>query len=199
MLLDSNYKKDNIFNGGKDIIIPIKYKGKPKPEFNLEKPEKSAASLTVEKTNIVLNIQNSSTHDTGAYKVSAKNEVGKDDVTLNISIIDKPSAPREFQAIKQSKTSIGLSWEPPENNGGSPITKYVLEMRESSRRMWSECATLDKDSCAYDVTRLKEGNEYMFRLAAENIAIRGHFASLGDSVTVQSLHCMLKINFYLCS
>jgi len=35
-----------------------------------------------------------------------------------------------------TKTSFTLKWESPENDGGSPITDYIIEMKETSKKTW---------------------------------------------------------------
>lgn len=62
--------------------------------------------------------------------------------------------------------SIALKWEAPEDNGGSDITAYVIEKREFNRRSWQEVAKI-KD-LEFIVGKLLEGNQYYFRVFAQN-------------------------------
>lgn len=62
---------------------------------------------------------------------------------------------------------IGLSWNPPIDDGGSKITNYVIEKREDNRKTWVHVSSEPKQ-CAYTVQRLTEGHEYEFRVMAQN-------------------------------
>lgn len=60
-----------------------------------------------------------------------------------------------------------LSWEPPLEDGGSDITNYVIDKRETSRPNWAQVtANVQATNCS--VEKLIEGHEYQFRIAAEN-------------------------------
>ncbi len=62
---------------------------------------------------------------------------------------------------------IGLSWNPPLDDGGSKITNYVIEKREENRKTWVHVSN-DPKECQYTVQRLTEGHEYEFRVMAQN-------------------------------
>lgn len=62
---------------------------------------------------------------------------------------------------------IGLTWNPPTDDGGSKITNYVVEKREDNRKSWVHVSN-DPKECAYVVTRLTENHEYEFRVMAQN-------------------------------
>lgn len=62
--------------------------------------------------------------------------------------------------------SANLCWEEPDDNGGSPITGYIVEKKDVKRRSWQETAkTIDLNVTA---TKLQEGNQYLFRVSAQN-------------------------------
>lgn len=66
------------------------------------------------------------------------------------------------------KTSVTLSWKPPTEDGGSPLTGYILERRESTRTTWTKLDRIGPDTLSYKALNLIEGNEYFFRVSAEN-------------------------------
>jgi titin len=60
-------------------------------------------------------------------------------------------------------------WEAPDSDGGSPITGYVLEKRDTKRPGYIFVAEIDPSGpLEHKVIRLFEGSEYMFRVVAEN-------------------------------
>lgn len=52
-----------------------------------------------------------------------------------------PSAPRELNVLEVLKSTVQLAWEPPEDDGGSPITGYIIEKREVSRKTWGKVSS----------------------------------------------------------
>lgn len=64
--------------------------------------------------------------------------------------------------------SVTLSWSPPLDDGGSPITRYILESRDTGSRDWKPLAEVPARSNEYRVKDLVEGEEYRFRIMAEN-------------------------------
>jgi titin len=61
-----------------------------------------------------------------------------------------------------------LSWQPPLDDGGSPITRYILESRDTGSRDWKPLTDLPAKNNEYVVKDLVEGEEYEFRIMAEN-------------------------------
>lgn len=80
---------------------------------------------------------------------------------------DTPGPVAEFKVSDVTKMTCQLSWTPPENDGGSPVTHYILEKREADRKTW---ATLvgDVKKTSFKVTNLMPGAEYFFRVTAVN-------------------------------
>jgi len=95
---------------------------------------------------------------------------------------DKPTAPRELRAADRNKDSITLAWKSPESDGGSPVLSYVVERREGTRATWSKIGDASSESLRYRATRLTEGTEYQFRVAAENTIGLGPFVTLDEAV-----------------
>ena len=97
----------------------------------------------------------------------------------------KPSAPVgpvEFSDIQ--KTSVVISWKPSENDGGSPITGYYIEMREAPKSSWQRVTTVNYDITSYCVQNLKEKKEFFFRIYAENKVGRSDaLVSVGVTIT----------------
>ena len=61
-----------------------------------------------------------------------------------------------------------VSWKPPKDDGGSPVTNYIVEKQDTTRDLWmpvSNCCT--KTTCK--VPKLVEGHDYIIRIFAENL------------------------------
>lgn len=73
-----------------------------------------------------------------------------------------------------TRDSMTVNWEEPEHDGGSPITGYWLERKETTGKRWTR---VNRDpikpmtlGVSYKVTGLIEGSEYQFRVSAINAA-----------------------------
>lgn len=63
-----------------------------------------------------------------------------------------------------------MSWKPPESDGGSKITSYIVEKCEARNPRWLRVARLPPGSLSVDCYNLIEGVDYFFSVAAENEA-----------------------------
>lgn len=84
---------------------------------------------------------------------------------------------------------ITIAWEPPESDGGAPITNYIVEKRDAGRTNWLKAGTIPADKTSFTAMSLFEGDEYYFRVFAENKA--------GPSATAVELSqpCKAKMPF----
>ena len=88
-----------------------------------------------------------------------------------------------------SEKAIGLRWDEPESDGGCDLTQYVVEMREGSRRTWQRAGVSSlADERRYSALTLSAGQQYAFRVAAENRVGVGDWAEMMQSVTAKSAH-----------
>ena len=91
-----------------------------------------------------------------------------------LGVCSSPRGPLELSDV--SRTSIRLSWQPPSDDGGAPVSAYVIERREVTTQRWVRCARVKPTVTSYVVMNLTEGREYYFRVIAENVE------GLGDSL-----------------
>jgi len=83
-------------------------------------------------------------------------------------IADRPSPPiGPIQIDDVTKNSCSISWRPPEDDGGSEITNYVVERREVHSTSWVPVSNLVSGTSTTSA-QLQEGHEYEFRVMAEN-------------------------------
>ena len=98
---------------------------------------------------------------------------------------DPPFAPRELTVVEYNVDYMTLSWAAPEHDGGSPILRYVVEKRDSMMNMWTQAAKVESNTFTVKVTNLFEGQNYLFRVAAENQSGRGAYAELPKPITAR--------------
>ena len=88
---------------------------------------------------------------------------------MSLSITEKPSRPRgPLKATDIQKTSLTVQWKNPEDDGGSPLTGYLLEMRETNRQYWNRVDQVSASITNYIVQNLRQDIEYEFRVTAMN-------------------------------
>ena len=122
--------------------------------------------VTPESLTITLN--ESTTSDAGRYEVTASNVGGTTKIPVIFVVLDRPGPPvGPLEVGEIGESTVCLKWSPPEYDGGSPVTNYIVLRRETSTPSWTEVSTNIARS-AVKVTKLTRGEEYQFRIKAEN-------------------------------
>lgn len=88
----------------------------------------------------------------------------------------------------KTKSSVSLSWSPPEKDGGSPVKGYMVEVHEEGQAEWKRLTNPEKPHLPLDFTipDLKEGKKAKFRVYAVNEAGLSEPAKTTD-VVVQDI------------
>jgi len=108
---------------------------------------------------------------------------------IYINFTAKPDAPREpFESKPVTKDSVELSWQQPESDGGSPITGYVIEKRDSKSytSRWVRAEQTTDNSTSAILKNLIPGTELLFKVAAVNKFGTSDFLEMKKPVTVKS-------------
>lgn len=82
-------------------------------------------------------------------------------------ISDKPGPPAAFDISEITNESCVLAWNPPRDDGGSPITNYIVEARQTDKEEWVKLSATVKDT-TFKACKLIAMKEYIFRISAEN-------------------------------
>jgi titin len=106
-----------------------------------------------------------------------------------IIIAATPGAPGvpEFPDIKDGQ--IQVTWTPPEDDGGSPITHYVLEYRAEGAFQWTPATTKTIEETKFLMKKLNKEQSYDFRVAAVNRAGQGPFSESTSPVKAAEPLC----------
>ncbi|TBR23424.1 MAG: fibronectin type III domain-containing protein, partial [Candidatus Nitrosotenuis sp.] len=113
------------------------------------------------------------TDQTYTYHVYAINSVGTSASSSEASTTPtssssgtNPDAPTGLSAVPASPTQVNLSWSPPANNGGYPITGYKIEYRVGSGSYNTLVANTASTSTTYSHTGLTTGQVYIYHVYA---------------------------------
>ena len=93
-----------------------------------------------------------------------------DSISSLIAFLGCPSAPQNIHATDVWRDHIAISWDSPETDGGSPLTGYVVQCRDSFESTYRLLATVKPDMTSYTATGLQEGRDYYLRVFSQNAA-----------------------------
>ena len=96
-----------------------------------------------------------------------------------------PSPPPNLRPTEVNKDCITLTWDVPESDGGSPITGYVLEKRDMKRNSWVRVEQTKANVRTCKAPKLVEGNQYLFRVCAQNDVGDSDFTTLDEPITAK--------------
>ena len=108
------------------------------------------------------------------FRVCATNDVGTSDMLLSEPVLiksqfDTPSAPRgPLELSGMTETTLVIKWIAPESDGGSPLTEYLVERKEVSKKAWQKVGNVDGQTTHIEAAGLKKGTSYTFRITAAN-------------------------------
>ena len=115
---------------------------------------------------------------------------------------DAPTGPMETSNM--DRTVVDLTWKPPASDGGAPVTGYIVERREPKRTEWTKLDSTK--NLTLTVRNLIEGNDYFFRVCAENeigkgewlemdkVHMKGPFGKIIFSDFARCKYCYVEMN-----
>jgi len=114
-----------------------------------------------------------------------QHEVDEEDESEEEESFKVPSGFSDIAVSDLTNDSVVLSWQAPKDDGGSQITTYIIVMRESDKNKFKKIGQVQSDTFSYQVTKIKEGHEYFFRVYAQNgVGISTESATTTTSVVV---------------
>jgi hypothetical protein len=139
-----------------------------------------------EKNRSVLTYRNIERDQCGGWKVVAKNSEGEDEHEVRVAVVSPPSRPSgAVEVDKVTPTGACVSWKKPKDDGGSPITGYVVLKKDVEKDYWSPCGKVTgkmanvMKELECEVSDLIENFVYVFQVIASN--------ALGDSPPLMSM------------
>src|SRR3970040_2287833 len=124
-----------------------------------------------------------------AYKVSAINpvDIGNPSNTAYATTWTVPNSPTSLTANAISSSQINLSWITPTNTGGTPVTGYMIQKRDSCTGSFSTLVVnISNTSTTYSNTGLVNGTCYQYRVFAHNAVGTSMASNNATGTTLQN-------------
>ena len=123
---------------GATVRFDVDVRGEPAPTMEwifagttLDAKTHERVKIENEEHNTKIALSDTVRKDTGIYTLTAVNSVGKDEATVEITILGKPSRPEgPLQVTDVHKEGCKLKWDKPKDDGGLPVSGYIIEKME---------------------------------------------------------------------
>ncbi|XP_076356740.1 twitchin-like [Tachypleus tridentatus] len=190
--IDRTDLKNVVVHSGQAVRFDVNIKGEPPPNvawiFN-EQQIQSSGHLTIATENYHTQfvLTKAKRKNSGKYTIIAQNDSGKDEVTVDVTIISKPGIPKgPLQVSNVHAEGCMLKWDKPEDDGGEPVQQYLVEKMDIETARWVLVTTTREPEA--EVTGLIPSKEYKFRVKAVN--------SEGESDALETETTVLAKNPY---
>jgi len=159
---------------GDNLTLKVKVEGEPitdKIWYWGRREIKSSSSVNIENSDYsskitILHVERA---DTGTFAFRAENDHGSAEATIDVVVMvapNKPKGPMRTEDI--TAEGCVTSWNPPEDDGGSPITHYVVEKVQGGGENWVQCGRVNAPQTECKISGLTEGKEYRLQVRAVN-------------------------------
>lgn len=103
------------------------------------------------------------------------------------SVSDEPEAPGKPEIVDTNRDRIDFKWEAPENDGGAPITGYIIERREPRINKWVKITNRPVPGLDYTDGTVTAMKEYQYRVIAVNKAGNSPASEPSDLVVAKPM------------
>ena len=90
----------------------------------------------------IITIQSDRDRDTGRYTIRLTCEAGTFEASGNVNVLDVPLKPRALVPDEIRAEHVKLSWQPPADDGGTPITSYLVRYMDIDTGEWVTSCTV---------------------------------------------------------
>ena len=196
--IDLSALQDLVVCAGNTINFSVPIKGSPKPSvtwsINQTKVESSERiEIQTTRTMTIFEIAFSKRSDAGKYTLEVSNELGSAVGRANVSVVDRPAPPEFIRVSGITSNSCDLNWGASPDDGGSPITHYLVEKCDMSRGSWVEAEITTDLKCT--VRSLTHRKTYLMRVKAVNAVGESEPTTLDKSFIAQVSRVALYFTF----
>ncbi|XP_070710332.1 myosin-binding protein C, slow-type [Pempheris klunzingeri] len=157
---------------GEAVNLVVPFLGKPRPKVTWMKEgkaiEPSHVSIRNTDCDSIIFIRKAERSHSGKYEMTVQVENHMDTAIIDIQIVDLPGPPLSVTIEDVWGGNVALVWTPPKDSGNAPITGYTIQKADKKTMEWYTCIEHYHRTCI-TITELVVGNEYFFRIFAENM------------------------------
>ena len=187
---ESEFSKEVVIKAGSSKQFELNFAGTPAPKVTWLFEGQSMRGVgrrirdDTTKTSTTLYISRSERQDTGKYTCKIENDHGKSTMNIKLLVIDKPSSPINLAAGEIFEDGAMIHWEPPKDDGGRPVTEYLVEYREAVKRNWMSAGRTS--DLKMRLSNLIEGQNYYAQVSAINEVGQSEPAEMSQPFTPKS-------------
>ncbi|CAG02431.1 unnamed protein product [Tetraodon nigroviridis] len=156
---------------GETVNLVVPFMGKPRPKVSWLKEGKNVdpnVSIRNTECDSIIFIRKAERSHSGKYEMTVQVENHQDTAIIDIQIVDLPQPPQSVTIEDVWGGNVALVWTPPKDSGNAPITGYTIQKADKKTMEWYTCIEHYHRNCI-TITELVVGNEYFFRIFAENM------------------------------
>ncbi|XP_041113272.1 myosin-binding protein C, slow-type-like isoform X4 [Polyodon spathula] len=157
---------------GEVVNLLLPFQGKPRPKVswmaNGRPVDPTQVNIRNSETDSILFIRKADRKHSGKYEMTVKVENYEDKATIDIQVVDRPGPPEVVEIKDVWGENVALEWTPPKDNGNAEITGYTIQKADKKTMEWFTIIE-HYHRKSTTVSELVIGNEYFFRVFAENM------------------------------
>ena len=86
-----------------------------------------------------------------------------------VFLSDRPGPPEgPVETVETSSSIIEIKWSPPNDDGGSAVTNYIIERQQVGQSQWTKVGDVSADRTTFRDRNVTHGKKYNYRIFAEN-------------------------------
>ena len=184
-----NVNKDVTIKQGHTLEIDVPFEAFPEPTAEVlfdNKPTDNSVTSGVDENMCKVKVPKvSKPEHAGVFTVKLQNAYGVDSVAVTTTVLGPPTTPQDTDVVSYGRDFVEIKWQPPADDGGSPVTSYLVERRDANRNAWIRVNEVPADTLTAVAKKLVEGNQYYLRVSAINEIDQGPAAELSEPVTAK--------------
>ncbi|KAM5224368.1 immunoglobulin superfamily member 22 isoform 3-T3 [Hipposideros larvatus] len=159
---------------GHTANIKVPFRAKPLPKVTwykdgVEVTEEERVSMERREDQALLSISNCVREDSGLVLLKLKNDHGSATATVHLNVLDRPKPPQgRVEFLELSGNCVHMKWKAPKDNGGRPVTQFIVERRAVGKKSWVKVGEVDSKVTKFSTNKVEEGKAYQFRILAVN-------------------------------